>query len=48
LEEPTRIGLHFELELPEDTVAVVRPLIEPLGGSVDVAPLETRLWLPRG
>mgnify|MGYP002147348528 FL=1 len=48
LEEPTRIGLHFELELPEDTVTAVRPLIEPLGGSVDLSPLETWLWLPRG
>jgi HAMP domain-containing protein len=47
LEETTQIGLHLDLELPADAAAAVRPLIEPLGGSLEVALLETNLWLPR-
>ena len=47
LEETTRVGLHLDLELPEAAVTAVRPLIEPLGGSLDVSPIETKLWLPR-
>lgn len=47
IEEATRIGLHIDLELAQESVAAVRSLIEPLGGSVDVATMETRLWLPR-
>ena len=47
IEEVTRIGLHLEIELPAETAADVRSLVEPLGGGVEVAMMETTLWLPR-
>jgi len=46
-EDPTRVGLHLGLALPASAAAVVRPLIEPLGGSLEGSAQETTLWLPR-
>jgi HAMP domain-containing protein len=47
LEEKTRVGLHISHPVPEQASAQVRPLIEPLGGSLQESAQETTLWLPR-
>jgi HAMP domain-containing protein len=45
--QDTRVGLSLDAGTGTDDLGVIRPLIEPLGGSVDTEPGETTLWLPR-
>lgn len=45
--EPTRLRLHLDSTVPEKTAALVRSLVEPLGGELEVEAMETKLWLPR-
>ena len=46
-EEPTRVRVQLPLELAPGAVATIRPLLEPLGGGIEVGTMETSLWLPR-
>lgn len=45
--EDTRVALALDAAPPVDVVARVRPLVEPLGGTLDVTSGEATLWLPR-
>lgn len=45
--EDTRVAVALDAAPSVDVVARVRPLVEPLGGTLDVASGEARLWLPR-
>jgi len=45
--EPTRVGLRFDAATGGDDLGAIRPLLEPLGGTIDAQPGETTLWLPR-
>ena len=43
----TRVGLALDAAPPAEVIALVRPLLEPLGGGVEVTSGEATLWLPR-
>ncbi|MCP4503744.1 MAG: HAMP domain-containing protein [Deltaproteobacteria bacterium] len=43
----TRVGLAFDATLPAKSLEAIRPLLEPMGGAVDIAPGEVTLWFPR-
>lgn len=45
--EDTRVAFALDAAPPVDVIARVRPLVEPLGGTLDVASGEATLWLPR-
>lgn len=45
--EDTRVALALDAAPPVDVIARVRPLVEPLGGTLDVNSGEATLWLPR-
>jgi HAMP domain-containing protein len=45
--EPTRVGLALDAAPGAEDLVAIRPLLEPLGGAVDVETGETTLWLPR-
>lgn len=47
IDEPTRLRLHIDRAMRSGAVAALRPLVDPLGGGVDVTATETNLWLPR-
>lgn len=45
--QKTRIGIALDAAPSQDVVADIRPLLEPLGGEVEVTQGEVTLWLPR-
>lgn len=45
--EGTRVGLALAAGLAPEAIDRIRPLMEPLGGSIDAANNEVTLWLPR-
>lgn len=45
--QDTRVGFCFDAAPGSDDLGAIRPLIEPLGGSLELEPGETTLWLPR-
>ncbi|MBI1949606.1 MAG: HAMP domain-containing protein [Deltaproteobacteria bacterium] len=45
--EGTTVRLAFDGDPGKDTVAQIRPLLEPIGGGVSVQGGEATLWLPR-
>lgn len=45
--EGTRVGVALAAGIGPEAVERIRPLMEPLGGSIDAANNEVTLWLPR-
>ncbi len=45
--QDTRVALALDAAPPSDVIARVRPLVEPLGGRLEVESGEATLWLPR-
>jgi hypothetical protein len=46
IEDP-RVALALDAAPPTEVVLRVRPLVEPLGGCLDIESGEATLWLPR-
>ena len=46
--EPTRVKLSLAADPGKHAIDIIRPLLEPLGGLIDVEPERaTTLWIPR-